>query len=84
MYVFCLKDQTSKQVSVIIVGCQIAVISDRLKSILVNKVQEMCRESLCGVVITIKFVSKASLKKDILEFRHHLYDTASVVRLSFG
>ena len=72
--------------SVTIVGCQLKRISKQLKQILVKKVQEMCQESpqLCRVVITVKFVSNAHLKADILELLHHLYNTASAVELSLG
>ena len=72
--------------SVVIVGCQTAAINDRLKSDLIKKVNEICQESLQlrGVLITIKFVSNQTLKKDIPELRCHLHDTASAMRLSFG
>ena len=39
---------------------------------------------LCHIDITVKFVSNASLKTDILELRHHLYDVASSMKLSLG
>ena len=84
-YVY-LQDQTSKAVSVIIVGCQSKSISSQLKKLLVAKMEKMCEENpqLCHVNITVSFVSNANLRMDILELRDHLYGVASAVKLSFG
>ena len=85
VYVY-LQDHTSKAVSVIIVGCQTKSIGSHLKKLLIAKVEKMCEENpqLCHINTTVRFVSNANLKKDILELRHHLFDVASTVKLSFG
>ena len=81
-----LQDLTSQVVPVIIVGCQAASISRQLRKLLIAKVQEMCEENpqLYLVDISVRFVSNASLKTDILELRHRLYDVASAMKLSLG
>ena len=81
-----LQDQTSKAVSVIIIGCQTKSISPQLKKLLIAKVEKMCEDNpqLCHVNITVRFVSNETLRTNILELRHHLYGVASAVKLSFG
>ena len=73
-------------VPVVIVGCQAPSVSKQLRKILIAKVQKLCEENpqLYRVDISVRPVSSASLKTDILELRHHLYDVASAMKLSLG
>ena len=69
-----------------LVGCQIASISGRLKRHLVSLVQDLCHinSNYFPNVVSTKFMSTATLKEDMVKICNCLCDCASMLRISLG
>lgn len=70
----------------VLVGCQIANISGRLKRHLVSLVQDLCHINSYYFpnAVNTKFISTATLKEDMVKICNCLYDCALMLRISLG